>query len=133
MKGKGILPKQDNVAVTYLEKKDAVQALKKQLNISPKNIGLERNDFMLFEYYISNEKVHGFDIPEDISHMKEVYCENYFPITNLLTVESLCFYLDNNCRVKYKRINKYTEPNLMEEVRKENEKLSIDKGGNVYI
>lgn len=64
LKGKGTLPKLNNTVTTYLEKKDAVQTLKKQLKISPQNIEFETISFMLFEYYIDNEKVFGFDHPE---------------------------------------------------------------------
>lgn len=123
LKGKGTLPKLNNTVTTYLEKKDAVQTLKKQLKISPQNIEFETISFMLFEYYIDNEKVFGFDHPEEISQMKEVYCDNYFPITNLLTVESLCFYLDKNNRIRYKRSSKFVDHNLLEEVRKKTEEM----------
>lgn len=120
LKGKGTLPKAENKVTAYLEKKNAVQALKKQLNLSPKNGEFERIDFMLFEY--DAEKIYGFDHPEDILQMKEVYCDNNFPITKLFTVESLYFYLDNN-RIRYKRCNKYQNPILLEELRKETEEL----------
>ncbi len=94
-----------------------MQALKKQLNISSKNDKFERIDFMLFEYHAENVK--GFDHPEDIAEMKKVYCDNYFPIKNLLTAESLYFYLDKNNRIRYKRSDKYKNPYFLEELRKE--------------
>ena len=137
-RGEALLKSQNNVipehneeaVTTYLYKNDAIKALKKNMRHIIKSDKSNQHLFMLFEYYVENENIR-FDIPEGsdtVDKMSKMFCPNDFPMENLLTVESLYFYCDNNNRIKYKRCSKYIDPEILEELRKEN-----DEGRSVFI
>lgn len=106
-------------------KNDAIKDLKRNMRPIIESDKTNQHQFMLFEYYVENENIR-FDMPEGddkIDKMSKIFCPNDFPIENLLTVESLYFYYDKNNRIKYKRCSKYIDPEILEELRKENEWL----------
>lgn len=98
------------IATVYASKEDAIKSLRSEAEKNIREKGTKNFQFMLFAYYIDDddyEIVYSannnpcYPIPATI---KEIHKPNFFRTTDLVSIESLYFYLGKENRLRYRRV-----------------------------